>query len=341
MSGPRRIVPAIRRRIRGPYRSLGAIDQRVDTVQAQLADLQRLLEASVADTSANSRWIEEIEARLGALAQRSDEASALATANHDLASSTHTLLHDELRALLRALAADETGSRRRLNELRASAGYDLAWDEPTPLVTVTIATRDRPELLVNRALASILAQTHTHLEVIVVGDGECAEIAEAVRAIGDPRVVYRNLTQRLHFTDDPHRQWLVGATMARNEAMALAQGRWVVAFDDDDAMRSQCIERLLDRAREARSEVAYGVTSVRYPDRPEYTIGRVFPPQFGQFTWACGLYHAGLRFLERELFAADMDVPGDWYLALRMLRAGVRFAAVDEVLCDIYPSRRF
>ncbi len=327
MSGPRRIVPAIRRRIRGPYRSLGAIDKRVDTVQSQLADLratsaallargddlQRLLEVLVADGSANSRRMEEIESRLAT--------------------------HDEMRALLRALAADETGSRRRLNELRTSAGYDLAWEESTPLVTVTIATRERPELLVNRALASILAQTHTELEVIVVGDAEGAEIAEAVRTIGDPRVVYRNLTQRLHFTDDPHRQWLVGATMARNEAMRLAQGRWVVAFDDDDAMRPECIERLLDRAREARSEVVYGATCVRHPDRPEFTIGRVFPPQLGEFTWASGLYHAGLRFFERELFAADMDLPGDWYLALRMLRAGVRFATVGEVLCDIYPSR--
>jgi hypothetical protein len=33
-------------------------------------------------------------------------------------------------------------------------------------------------------------------------------------------------------------------------------------------------------------------------------------------------------------------MPGDWWLAERMLRAGVRFAMRDEVLCDAYPSGR-
>jgi hypothetical protein len=50
------------------------------------------------------------------------------------------------------------------------------------------------------------------------------------------------------------------------------------------------------------------------------------------------MYHAGLCFLERELFAADLGLPGDWFLAERMLRAGVRFGMLDTVLCDIYPS---
>jgi hypothetical protein len=44
--------------------------------------------------------------------------------------------------------------------------------------------------------------------------------------------------------------------------------------------------------------------------------------------------------LERELVAAEFDLPGDWWLAERMLRAGVRFAMRDEVLCDTYPSGR-
>ena len=37
-------------------------------------------------------------------------------------------------------------------------------------------------------------------------------------------------------------------------------------------------------------------------------------------------------------FTADFGVPGDWFLAERMLRAGVRFGMVDSVLADMYPS---
>ena len=70
--------------------------------------------------------------------------------------------------------------------------------------------------------ASILGQTYGNLELIVVGDAADAATEEAVRALDDPRVIYRNLTQRLHFADDPRRHWLAAGTMARNEAMRLA-----------------------------------------------------------------------------------------------------------------------
>jgi hypothetical protein len=33
-------------------------------------------------------------------------------------------------------------------------------------------------------------------------------------------------------------------------------------------------------------------------------------------------------------------MPGDWWLAERMLRAGVRFAMAPEPLADVYPSER-
>jgi glycosyltransferase involved in cell wall biosynthesis len=146
-----------------------------------------------------------------------------------------------------------------------------------------------------------------------------------------------NLTQRLYFTDDPYHQWLVGTTMARNEANRLARGRWLVCFDDDDAMRPDCIELLLARAREDRLEAVYARSVVHREGEEDFVFGS-FPPAHGHFSWASGMYHAGLRFLERELFAAHLRLPGDWFLAERMLRAGVRFGMLDKVLCDIYPS---
>jgi hypothetical protein len=259
-------------------------------------------------------------------------------ATHDLAAATHDLLSGEIRGAVRAIVVEEASNRRRLHRLRNEEDdYEAAWTDPRPLVTVTVATYRRPELLRERSLPSILAQTHTQLEIIVVGDHTDDATAEVVRALDDPRITYRNLTQRLHFTDDPYRQWLVGATMARNEANRLARGRWLACFDDDDAMRPDCIERLLARAREDRLEAVYGRALVHREGEAAFAIGS-FPPALGQFTWASGLYHAGLRFLERELFAADLGLPGDWFLAERMLRAGVRFGMLDAVLCDIYPS---
>lgn len=321
-----RLVAAIARRISGPYRSLGRLDARLHDVQSRLGRIEQTL-AEMGDTRAA---IDETRAAV-------DETRAAVDETRTLAVGTQDLLSGEIRSAVRAILAEESGNRRRLHRLREDDQYPLAWTEPRPLVTVTVATRGRAELLATRSLPSILAQTYTELELIVVGDHADDATAEAVRSLDDPRITYRNLTQRLHFTEDPYRQWLVGATMARNEANRLAQGRWLVCFDDDDAMRPDCIERLLAHAKEADLEAVYGRTLVRREGEAEFAIG-AFPPTYGQFTWASGMYHAGLRFLERELFAADLGIPGDWYLAERMLRAGVRFGMLDAVLSDIYPS---
>jgi hypothetical protein len=268
--------------------------------------------------------IEDVQKRLVAVEERSD--------------ATHHLLSDELRPLLRALAADESENRRRLRELRARPDYELAWSERRPLVTVTVTTYNRPHLLASRSLPSILGQSYDELEVIVVGDNADSSTEAAVAELGDERVTFRNLSHRLLVSDDRERRWLVGGTMARNEATQLARGRWIVEFDDDDEMRADCVERLIERARQDHSEVVYGRALLRVEEGPLFEIG-TFPPELGQFTWGAGMYHSGLRFLQRELFAADLGVPGDWFLADRMQRAGARFGMVDAVLCDLYPSK--
>jgi len=244
---------------------------------------------------------------------------------------------DRLEQSVRALAADEPGNRARLEALREDPDYELAWTKSRPLVSVTVATIGRRELT-EVALPSILGQTYGDLEVIVAGDGAGGETAEAVSALDDQRLRYIDLGPRVSWTDDPRKQWLVGATRVRNAAMRAARGRWVVCFDDDDAMRPQCLELLLDLAREERAEAPYGQVAAHRGDGALEFCS--YPPREHRFSWAGGMYHAGLRFFERELFAGDLDVPGDWWLAERMLRAGVRFAMRDEVLCDIYPSGR-
>ncbi len=71
---------------------------------------------------------------------------------------TYDLLNEEIRGVLRAVVVQEVGNRRRLHRLREEPGYAAAWADPRPLITVTVATFGRPELLANRSLPSILAQ---------------------------------------------------------------------------------------------------------------------------------------------------------------------------------------
>jgi NAD(P)-dependent dehydrogenase (short-subunit alcohol dehydrogenase family) len=235
-----------------------------------------------------------------------------------------------------AIVREDAGNRRRLHAARRAPGYDAAFLDADPLVSILIPTHDRPQLLVERAVASALAQEGARVEVVVVGDAAPPEVEAAVRAIGDPRVRWANTTHRV-VDADPDQHWLVASTLPRNLAYQLARGAWFVDLDDDDALRPDAVARLLAHAREHRLEVAYGQLLAHVPDRPEWPIG-VFPPRAGEFAWQGAIVHAGLGFFERELVAAKLGLAGDVYRIDRMLRAGARIGFLEAIVCDYWPS---
>jgi glycosyltransferase involved in cell wall biosynthesis len=86
-------------------------------------------------------------------------------------------------------------------------------------VSVLIPTCNRPAY-VARALRSLLSQTHTDWEALVVDDGDGRGLAAAA-AFGDPRIRARRNDGR-------------GQVDARNTALAHATGDAVALLDDDD-----------------------------------------------------------------------------------------------------------
>ena len=104
----------------------------------------------------------------------------------------------------------------------------------TPLVSVVIPTTGRSSVL--RAVASVRAQGHAALEVLVVQDGADAHVRRELEGLGDPRV--RVLTQ------EPPK----GAAAARNLGIAAAEGMYVALLDDDDVFMPGKIAAKVERA---------------------------------------------------------------------------------------------
>lgn len=87
-------------------------------------------------------------------------------------------------------------------------------------VSVVLPTYNRAPTL-SRAVRSVLAQTFTDLELIVVDDGSTDATSSVLAQFDDPRL--RVL-----------RQPNAGAAAARNAGIALAQGEWLAFQDSDD-----------------------------------------------------------------------------------------------------------
>jgi hypothetical protein len=245
---------------------------------------------------------------------------------------------DRLKRISRYVQDDEANVRRWLYALRASPDYELAFTEKEPLVTFVVSTYTSYETLRDRALPSILGQSYDNLDVIVVGDAAPPDTAEVIKKIGDKRVRYANRSVRGPYPEGPDR-WLVIGTPAYNEGVSIARGRWIASLSDDDAIRQDHTEKLLEAAQYYRLEHCYGRQLVHFADDETLELGE-FPPAHGQFGFQSAIYHAGLRFMEMDQAAAVFGEPNDWNLCRRMLSAGVRFGMIKDVVADKYEGRR-
>ncbi len=305
---------------------LSAVIARLDALGGRVEGLDARLQGLDARLVQIAAELDDVRGLTAALAPMAENAAAM-----------RAMLEQRVEPLVRAIADEEAENRRRLHAVRGAGEYEQAYLDPDPLVSITVPTRGRALPLTERALPSLLSQTHANIEILVVGDAAAPELEKSVLALDDPRIRYANLSQRITAHPDPRRHWLVGSTMARNEATRRASGRWLLHFDDDDHLRPDTVASLLQVARERHAEVAYGGFEEHHPDGVS-TTGVGFPPRLGCFSWAGALVHTGLRFFERELLAAHLEIPGDVYMLERMLRVGVRFALLEEVVLDYFPS---
>ena len=139
----------------------------------------------------------------------------------------------ELEQIRERLGASE--ERRLLGQARGVR--KVCWpggaDGPQPLVSVRIATYRRGDLI-KRSLDSVLSQTHSRLEVLVIGDA-CDEPTQiAVESYTDPRVRFINLPTRGLYPEDAQSRWMVAGTHPMNAALPLLTGQWIAPCDDDD-----------------------------------------------------------------------------------------------------------
>ncbi len=106
---------------------------------------------------------------------------------------------------------------------------------PSPVVSVVIATRDRRELLAH-AIDSVRRQQGPSWELIVVDDGSTDDTAAFLEGQTSlTAIVQRVSTER---------------SMARNRGLAVAAGRYVMFLDDDDLLHADALRVLasaLDR----------------------------------------------------------------------------------------------
>jgi len=101
-----------------------------------------------------------------------------------------------------------------------------------PLISVIIPAYNKGELI-KETIDSVLAQTYSNFEIILVDDGSIDNTAEVVRSIKDSRLKY-------------HYQPNSGLpAKPRNKGVALSNGEYIAFLDHDDVWLAQKLEKQL------------------------------------------------------------------------------------------------
>lgn len=99
-----------------------------------------------------------------------------------------------------------------------------------PTVSVILPTYNRAYCL-RRSIDSVLNQTFTDFELIVINDGSTDDTADLVRSYRDPRLTYVHHNENL------------GQTERLNEGIWLTQGEFIAFQDSDDEWLPEKLEK--------------------------------------------------------------------------------------------------
>jgi len=126
-------------------------------------------------------------------------------------------------------------------------------NEMTPKVSVIITTFNRSALVVN-AIESVLSQTYTNYEIIVIDDGSTDDTAERLRPF----------LKQIRYCYQENR----GVSAALNKGIELSKGEWIARHDSDDRWLPRKLELQIATIAEIGTEFGMCFTDCSLMGRP-------------------------------------------------------------------------
>jgi len=131
-----------------------------------------------------------------------------------------------------------------------------------PFFSVVIPTCNRADML-RQAIQSVLEQTFSNWEMIVVDDHSTDNTSQIVASFNDPRIFY--------LVNDRGR----GGAGARNTGIAHTRGQWVAFLDDDDVWLAEKLDAYYQTVTAADSAVGLVYSDFAFYDFDLHRIQQV------------------------------------------------------------------
>ena len=100
--------------------------------------------------------------------------------------------------------------------------------------------------MIDRAIKSVLLQTFTDWEYLIIGDHCTDDTEKLVKEINHPRIKFYNLPERVkNYPKTAENHWLVGPVDPANKALEMVSGDYIARIDDDEIWQPWHLEESL------------------------------------------------------------------------------------------------
>jgi glycosyltransferase involved in cell wall biosynthesis len=196
-----------------------------------------------------------------------------------------------------------------------------------PRISVIIPTYNRAAL-VREAVESVLGQTYSDFEVVVIDDGSTDETEEVLRSFDDPRV---KVIRRSNG----------GVAAARNSGLIAARGDYLAFLDSDDLALPERLSLQLSAMEENPDAglvygLYYGATSTQREGKlagncySEIALSQLLLGPL--FLWSTVMIRRTWLEQVGSFFEEDLRVGEEWELTLRLALAGCPMICVPEAI---------
>lgn len=207
------------------------------------------------------------------------------------------------------------------------------------LVSIVITTYKRKVEVISKSIQSVLGQTYRALELIIVDDSpadyqERESVKKYCEGLNDPRVRYVQQAKNM------------GACVARNTGLEMANGQLIAFLDDDDEYLPERIEKMVPYFKENVVLVYSNARIINYKKKDFSTTyfdtgrqyqgnvySKIMENNFVGSTSVAMLKTEKLR----QVGGFDPEMPAfqDWDVWIRMSKEG-DFAYTEEPLVNYY-----
>ncbi|MBR6327689.1 MAG: glycosyltransferase, partial [Alphaproteobacteria bacterium] len=194
-----------------------------------------------------------------------------------------------------------------------------------PKVSVLMPVFKTPEMYLREAIESILDQTYTNFEFLILDDCPEESVESIVKSYKDSRIRYLKNESNIGISD------------SRNKLIDLSQGEYLAVMDHDDVAMPKRFEKevtFLDEHREV------GVVGTWYKTFPDVKIKKKFVTNSQiehQLMYGCAVLHPSSMIRKDVLiknnirYEAEYTPAEDYVLWCRLI-GKTKFANIPEVL---------